>query len=107
MRDQDAITAFAALAQTTRLTILKALVRAGDQGRTAGDIAQHIGATPSRASFHLSGLAKAGLITSEKHAREIIYRVNFAKLGELLAFMLEDCCAGNAEVLACCTRSPS
>lgn len=105
MKDRDAISAFAALAQETRLQILKALVRAGDTGLNAGQIAQLIGASPSRASFHLSGLQKAGLIAAEKKSREVTYRASFAQLGALLAYMLEDCCAGNDQVRACCTHS--
>ena len=101
--DQDqALAAFGALSQSTRFHMIRALVTAAPQGLSAGDVAEQTGASPSRASFHLSTLADAGLVTSEKRARTVIYRVSFDGLGALTAFLLHDCCRGNAQVRACC-----
>lgn len=103
MTDDDAIDAFACLANAARLTALKRLVASGTQGMSAGEIAKALDASPSRASFHLSALSKAGLVTSTRRAREIVYFVQFEKLGALASFLLEDCCAGNEIVRACCS----
>ena len=69
---------------------------------TAGTLADAVGASPSRASFHLSNMAKTGLILSTRQAREIRYRVNFQAIGELIRYLMEDCCGNNASVRACC-----
>ena len=102
MNDADARAAFAALSQETRLAVLKQLVAAGGAGMTAGEIAGAVGASPSRASFHLSTLAETGLVTSERRSREIVYRVDFGAMGRLAAYLLEDCCRNDPAALACC-----
>ena len=92
MNDATAVAAFGALAHETRLSLLKRLVAAGGAGLSAGALAEAVGASPSRASFHLSTLAETGLVTVERRAREMIYRVDFAAMGGLAAYLLEDCC---------------
>jgi DNA-binding transcriptional ArsR family regulator len=102
MTEADALAALSAISSKTRLRILKKLVAAGPDGLTAGEIAADVGATPSRASFHLSNLAEAGLVSSSRQSRQITYRVDFAAMGGLIRFLLEDCCNNNATVRACC-----
>ena len=102
MRPDDAPRAFAALASAPRLAVLNRLVRAGPAGMTAGALAEAIGASPSRMSFHLSTLAEAGLIEGKRQARQILYRARFRALGDLARYLLHDCCADHPEVLACC-----
>ena len=68
----------------------------------AGDVATALGASPSRMSFHLSALQEAGIVTSERQSRQIVYRVNFDTIGGLMRFLLEDCCKGQASLRSCC-----
>lgn len=107
MNEDLAMAAFAALSNKTRLKIIRALVSAGTTGLSAGDLADAAGASPSRASFHLSALAEAGLVTSQREARTIIYRVSFEGLGGLVSFLMEDCCGNDPRVLACCAPTPN
>ncbi|MEO0978058.1 MAG: metalloregulator ArsR/SmtB family transcription factor [Pseudomonadota bacterium] len=102
MNETGALAAFASISSATRLRILKRLVEAGSDGLTAGEIAQSVGATPSRTSFHLSNMSDAGLVTSTRHARQITYRIDFAAVGALMRYLLEDCCKNNTTVRACC-----
>lgn len=102
MNDKQAAPRFAALSDPSRLAILRALVRAGPDGLAAGRIAETLGATPSRTSFHLAKLTEAELITSRRDARAIIYAVRFDTLGALLTWLVEDCCAGSETLRACC-----
>lgn len=102
MDQSQAISAFAALTDPTRLAILRLLVRKGAEGATAGEIGAAVDAKPSRATFHLSTLKQAGLLRSEKVSRNVIYRVDFARIGALVAYLVEDCCAGDARVKSCC-----
>ncbi|MEM9047511.1 MAG: helix-turn-helix transcriptional regulator [Pseudomonadota bacterium] len=102
MNDAAALGIFACLSNPTRLQILKTLVAAGPDGLIAGTIAQKIAASPSRASFHLSRMAEAGLLTAHRQAREITYAVDFSAMGALMRFLLQDCCADNPVVRACC-----
>ena len=102
MNEPQALTAFAALSNETRLKMLRHLVSAGTTGLSAGELAGAVGASPSRASFHLSTLTEAGLVTAERQARTITYRAAFEALGGLIAFLMEDCCANDPRVAACC-----
>lgn len=102
MNEPDAVLALSALANESRLRLVKALVRAGPDGLPAGQIAQAIDATPSRTSFHLAALTEAGLLSPTRVARNVIYRVDFGAMGALMGYLLHDCCAGDPKVRACC-----
>jgi len=103
MNEADALNALSAMANKSRLQVLRALVQAGPEGLSAGDIAKNLQASPSQASFHLSALSDAGLIQAERQSRHIIYRSNFEALGRLVGFILEDCCGGSPVARACCS----
>jgi len=107
MDESQALRAFSALSDPTRLKILRFLVVKGGDGASAGDIGAVVGASSSRASFHLSALSLAGLITPERQSRSIIYRVDFATMGGLANYLIQDCCAGNSPVAACCLPANS
>ena len=102
MTETEALPMFAALSQETRLHIVRFLISRGADGAAAGEIAEEVGAISSRASFHLSALENAGVVSSERQSRKIIYRANFQRMGALVFFMLNDCCGGHPDVLACC-----
>lgn len=99
--DSDvAIQALSALAQPSRLAVFRALVRAGPEGLAAGVVAGRLALTPSTLSTHLNLLLQAGLIASRRESRSIIYSARFDRMGELIAFLAEDCCGGASEVCA-------
>lgn len=102
MNVDQAAPRFAALSDPSRLAILHTLVRAGPEGLAAGRIAEALGATPSRTSFHLAKLTEAALIAPRRDARAIIYTVRFDTLGSLLGWLIDDCCAGSDTLRACC-----
>lgn len=102
MNDDQAIHAFAALANETRLAVFKLLVTAGPSGLPAGTIAERLGASPSRMSFHLATLSDAGVLSATKHARRINYAVNFERMGRLVQYLLKDCCRDHPAVARCC-----
>ena len=109
--ESQALAAFAALSQETRLKMVRALVVAGSEGLAAGAVGEAVGASSSSASFHLANLERAGLVQSRREARSIIYSANYDGLAELVGFLMRDCCQGHpdicipaAEVAAsCCT----
>jgi len=102
MNEKQAISMFKALSQETRMHIVRFLVKRGDEGASAGEVGETVGAASSRASFHLSALEVAGLISSERQSRHIIYRANLENLGGLVSFLLNDCCGTHPNILACC-----
>ena len=102
MNDTQALAMLDALSQETRLQIVRYLVQRGAQGASAGEIGEVVGAMSSRASFHLAALERAGVVSSERQSRKMIYTVNIQHLGGLVSFLLNDCCDGHPDVLACC-----
>ena len=99
MDENAALGALAALAQETRLRMVRLLVTAGPQGMAAGEIGLAMdGASSSRMSFHLAHLEQAGLIVSRREGRSILYSAVFATLSELIAFLMRDCCQGHPAV---------
>ena len=98
MDSNDAAHAFAALAQPTRVRLLRLLAAAGASGVGAGEIAARLGVPASTLSFHLAALEQAGLIRGTRQGRQAIYAVRFAGLRGLLTFITETCCAGRPEL---------
>ncbi|MEM7069647.1 MAG: metalloregulator ArsR/SmtB family transcription factor [Pseudomonadota bacterium] len=105
MNERNAVAMLGALSQETRLQTIRYLVERGDDGASAGEIAEKVGASSSRASFHLSALEHAGLISSQRQSRRIIYRAEFEKLGGLISFLLNDCCKSHPDIRQCCDLS--
>ena len=93
MKKSSAIAALGALAQETRLDIFRLLVQRGPQGMPAGEIGEHLGQPSPTMSFHLNQLRFAGLVTSRRDGRSIIYSANFRAMRELLGYLTENCCA--------------
>lgn len=89
-----AVAALGALAQEHRLAVFRLLVEAGDGGLPAGTIAAELGIPNSSLSFHLAQLARAGLVTSERRSRSLIYRADYAAMNGLLGYLTENCCGG-------------
>ncbi|WHA43268.1 ArsR/SmtB family transcription factor [Agrobacterium larrymoorei] len=100
MENASAITALAALAQTTRLDTFRLLVRHEPDGIPAGALAKMLDVPQNTMSAHLATLSRAGLVRSERKSRSIIYRANLDGLRDLTLFLLKDCCGGSAELCA-------
>jgi ArsR family transcriptional regulator len=100
MENGSAISSLSALAQGTRLDTFRLLVRHEPAGLPAGDVARELGVPMNTMSTHFGILQRAGLITSERRSRSIIYRANLDGLRDLILYLLKDCCAGNAELCA-------
>lgn len=97
MESNTAIPALAALAQTTRLEAFRLLVGHEPDGMAAGDLAHRLAVPANTLSAHLTVLARAGLVNSERRGRSIIYRADITQVRVLLMFLLADCCGGQAD----------
>lgn len=104
MNDDQAVASLAALAHVARLAAFRLLVKAGPNGVPSGEIAEELAIPPTRMSFHLATLERAGLISSRRDGRRILYTANYDAMRGLLGFITEDCCGGN---LAICGDLPS
>lgn len=89
---KEALTAFDALSQETRLRMFRLLVRHGPDGAPAGALSEALNVPHNTLSFHLSHMSNAGLVVSSRRGRSIVYRANFEFFTNLIRFMVEDCC---------------
>ena len=94
MEQKTVLKALAALSQAHRLQLFRALVVAGKTGSTPSTLAKRITVAPATLSFHLKELMHAGLITQERNGRHLIYRADFQRMSDLLAYLTENCCLG-------------
>ncbi|WP_375691516.1 ArsR/SmtB family transcription factor [Pseudooceanicola sp. LIPI14-2-Ac024] len=104
MEKGPALAALSALAHETRLDIVRLLVPRREAGASAGEIARAVGMSASALSFHLRHLEHAGLITPRREGRQVIYVADRARMGALIHHLLNDCCAADPDIRACCTN---
>jgi DNA-binding transcriptional ArsR family regulator len=99
MKNIDAIVAFLALGQESRLNIFRLIVQKGDAGLTPSQIVESLGIPNATLSFHLKELLRANLILVERQSRHLIYRPNAGFVNILSDFLLENCCSGKSCVV--------
>src|SRR6266436_4200911 len=98
MKKSTAVAALGALAQETRLEVFRLLVQKGPDGLAAGEIGDRLGLPSPTLSFHLNQLRFAGLVTSRRVSRSIIYSANFKGMNDLLTYLTDNCCEGRPEL---------
>lgn len=98
MDTSNALRAFAALSQETRLEALRLLLRSGERGLPAGEIARRLGVRQNTMSQNLSVLGAAGLTISRREGRSIRHSADFEAVRGLLGYLLEECCGGRPEL---------
>jgi protein-tyrosine-phosphatase/DNA-binding transcriptional ArsR family regulator len=98
MESSEALAAFAALSQETRLDLVRLLLAQCASGLPAGEIAARLALPASTLSFHLAALERAGLTQSTRQGRQIVHAVRIAGVRQLLAFLTETCCGGRPEL---------
>jgi len=97
MKMKQALSAFAALSQETRLDAFRQLVRLAPDGLAAGELARDLEVPPSTLSSHLAILERAGLVRSERQGRIILYRADLGGTRSMLEFLVKDCCRGQPQ----------
>ena len=89
---RQALAAFDALSQDTRLRVFRLLVEHGPAGAPAGTLSESLHIPHNTLSFHLSHMSHAGLVVSRREGKSIIYSANFEFFSGLIRYMVEDCC---------------
>ena len=92
---KEALAAFAALSQQTRLEVFRRLIKAGEEGISAGELGSQLDVRQNTMSANLTVLLNAGLVRNERNGRSIRYFADFEALRGLLSLLMEDCCGGN------------
>ena len=100
MKRTRVVAALGALAQETRLEVFRLLVQEGPEGLPAGEIGERLGLPSPTLSFHLNQLKFAGMVSSRRASRSIIYCANFKAMQGLIDYLTENCCGGRPELCA-------
>ena len=90
MERAAALLTLESLSSGIRLDIFRLLVRQGPEGLVAGEMATALELAPSNLSFHLKGLAQAGLVSVTQEGRFQRYRANLPLMLELIAYLTAD-----------------
>jgi DNA-binding transcriptional ArsR family regulator len=100
INEKSAIEALTALAQPTRMEVFRRLIKSYPDEIAAGEIARQCKTRHNTMSTHLAILTRAGLVSVRKEGRMMLYGANLVGFQKLMAFLLQDCCHGRAEVCA-------
>ena len=87
-----------AIAHDGRLSLIRRLIQAGPEGMSAGDIARFAKIGATTASAQLLVLTNAGLVTSERRGRQVVYSARYDRMRDLLQFLMLDCCAKRPDI---------
>jgi len=100
MNDDKAIGMLAALAQQTRFSVFRMLMRSGEAGMPAGKIAEALSIPQNTLSAHLNVLSNAGLVGARRQGRSLIYSVRLDDTKAFMGYLVNDCCDGHPEICA-------
>lgn len=86
------------MAQASRLAAYRLIVAAAPQGLSAGEIARRLEVPQNTMSTHLAALTRAGLISSERQGRTILFRPEIDRMRLTMEYLVNDCCGGRPEL---------
>jgi DNA-binding transcriptional ArsR family regulator len=95
MKTNAALTALNALSHATRLSAFRELVQAGQAGLPVGELRERLGLPGATLTAHLNTLRGAALVQDEREGRVIRVRANYRQMDALLAYLTDNCCAGD------------
>ena len=98
MDKKQSLAALSALSHETRLDVFRLLVRMGDEGLLAGEIAARLNVRQNTLSSNLAILDRAGLIGGRREGRAIRYVAAMDGMRGLLGYLMQDCCGGRPEL---------
>ena len=98
MDSRRQIAALSALAHPGRLAVFRLLVRRAPDALRPGEIVEILGFRASTLSVHLATLARAGLLAAERDGKSILYRLDRARVSDLVSYLVDDCCRGRADL---------
>lgn len=96
METFTAVERLGALGHESRLAIFRLLVQAGPDGWVASAIGEELDMAPATLSFHLAHLTRVGLIVGQREGRFIHYSADYRAIDDLIVFLTDNCCQGNA-----------
>lgn len=97
MDKKVAIKIFETLSSGIRLDIYRLLVKYGETGLVAGEIASVLNIPNTNLSFHLKVMIHAEMLYVEQEGRFLRYKANLEVMNSLISFLTDECCFNNPE----------
>ena len=97
MKSMNAVKSLAALAQESRLTVFRLLVKRGPEGLTPSALSEKLDIPAPTLSFHLKELQNAGLLVVRREGRFLYYSAHFERMKALVGFLTDECCTETDE----------
>lgn len=91
MNNNKAVKAFSALAQESRLKIIKRLVKEGPEGLCPCHLVEEFKMSNANLSFHLKELENANLVGKQRKGKFIHYHAKCEFIKEIGDFLIKDC----------------
>ncbi len=98
MNDENAVKILSALAQPTRFSVFRLLIKKGSLGLPAGKIAEELNVAQNTLSSHLNILVNAGVIIFNRDGRILNYKVEIEQTKSFMDYLVIDCCDGQPEL---------
>ncbi|MCB1632985.1 MAG: helix-turn-helix transcriptional regulator [Xanthomonadales bacterium] len=95
MNTHEALAALTALSHETRLNAFRILVQIGSAGLPVGELREQLDLPAATLTAHLNQLRAAGLVRDERLGRVIRVHADYQRMNALLAYLTENCCAGD------------
>ncbi len=96
MKTDTALKALNALSHEARLAAFRELVQAGPEGLPVGDLRDRLDLPAATLTAQLNILRNAALVHDQREGRVIRVRANYLQMNDLIAYLTENCCSGNA-----------
>ncbi|HEY5803621.1 MAG TPA: helix-turn-helix domain-containing protein [Lysobacter sp.] len=96
MKTDTALKALGALGHESRLAAFRELVQAGPDGLSVGDLRDRLDLPAATLTAQLNILRNAALVHDQREGRVIRVRANYLQMNDLIAYLTENCCGGNA-----------
>lgn len=93
MKVEKAALQLEAIGNATRLSLYRALVRAGLNGLPVGKLQTKLDIPASTLSHHLRRLVETGLVSQERQGTTLICRANYSSMNDLIGYLSDECCA--------------
>jgi DNA-binding transcriptional ArsR family regulator len=93
---------FGALGHPARLSLLRQIVQAGDEGRSTTELQAKLDLPWTTLNHHLARLVAAGLVNAQRDGKFSIHTADYTALKTLTDFLWEDCCKGGKRSKTCC-----
>ncbi|MBH79633.1 MAG: transcriptional regulator [Gammaproteobacteria bacterium] len=100
---EQAASALESLGNPTRLSVFRALVRAGPHGLSVGELQSRLEIPGSTLSHHVAHLVRNDLLSRTREGRVLRCRANYASMDALMDYLTRECCQESGDSGSCDT----